>query len=34
MGSRRFSIALSDSEGLGLVTGAADDDPSFIATYS
>ena len=34
LGSRLRSIALFDQLGPGLVTGAADDDPSGIATYS
>jgi len=34
MGSRLRSIALAEQLGPGLITGAADDDPSGIATYS
>ena len=34
MGLRLRSIALAEQLGPGLITGAADDDPSGIATYS
>ncbi|RSY01195.1 divalent metal cation transporter, partial [Sphingomonas koreensis] len=34
LGARLRSIALLEQLGPGLVTGAADDDPSGIATYS
>lgn len=34
IGKRAKAVALAEQFGPGLVTGAADDDPSGIATYS